>query len=185
MANRGKFVGGYSEKSNLLISSTYKWKKVSTDHPAKDPRLNLGHQGDDFPLLLEYFRDSKCMNNFQSIFSRKPVICECFVELKPFQMVDSKPYHASYGWAPLFKLKGTFHEAEVCMFYANLNAKNNTDGDFTSMVYGTPIVVNPDILSVELGVPSVQVGCMAYPMPSLSPKEKGAISAEIGGSGRP
>lgn len=64
-------------------------------------------------------------------------------------MVESEPYHESYGWAPLFKIHDTFHEPEVRMFYANLNATSTDDGGFTTMVYGTIIQVNPDILSAN------------------------------------
>lgn len=71
------------------------------------------------------------------------------------------------------------------MFYTNRDAKNIADGGFTTTVYGMPIQVNPDIISIELGVPRVRVGDMEYPMPALSPKEKGGLIIEIGVFGTP
>lgn len=71
------------------------------------------------------------------------------------------------------------------MFHANLDSTSSDSGRFTTMVYGTSIQVNPDILSVELRMPRVHVNAMEYPMPTLSPEDKGALTTKIGGFGVP
>lgn len=56
---------------------------------------------------------------------------------------------------PLFKLDGGIYEHEVQNFYAIRHNVNMENLSFMSEVHGIPIEVNPDILSVELGVQRV------------------------------
>lgn len=58
-----------------------------------------------------------------------------------------------YGWNPLFKLHWTYHDLEVWMFYANAWVENETEFSFVTKIYGVPIITNPDILAVDLGIP--------------------------------
>jgi len=50
-----------------------------------------------------------------------------------------------------------------------------------SEVHGIPIKVNPDILSVELGVQRVRKCVVEYPMPSLQLDERAKIASRLSG----
>lgn len=118
--------------------------------PRKEPRTDA--------LVADFqdFQDKESCDKFVSIFSKKSIICERFVEPKPMKMAGIESHIANYGWNPLFKLRGTYHDLEVCMFYVNARVENETEFSFVTEVYGVPIIVNPDILAIELGIPRVR-----------------------------
>lgn len=110
---------------------------------------------EDQLLRPHAFWNGESHDNFYRFFCCKPMISERFVEPKPILMAKINEHLPAYVWMSLFKLNGLVHEQEVRMFYANIHSKNEANLSLVSEVYRIPIRLNPNILSMELGVPRI------------------------------
>ena len=136
----------------LVCSMASKRKSTPSHNPLRSGASTSS--SDPTPSHL-WFRDDKARKDFSENFSQQGIHLECQVILSNFFDTDLPIVICSRGWGSLCDISVTCPSMIIQEFYSNMHWFDTSVPHFFSHVWGTRIVVTPDIVSEVLHVPRV------------------------------
>ena len=116
------------------------------------------------------FRDDKIRKDFLENFSWWGIHLERQVVLSDFSDTDLPTVIYSRGWKSLYGIPVTCPSMIIQEFYSNMHGFDYSIPHFVTRVWGTSIIVTPDIVSEVLHVPRVALSTLTMIVWGLCPK---------------
>ena len=136
----------------LSISCSIAPKRKST--PSQNPLCSGVSSSDATPYHVR-FRDEKAKLDFMKNFSRHGIHSERQVVLSNYSDTNLPTITYNRGWESLCGNPITCPSVIIQEFYSNMHGFNTSVPHFITRVWGTRIIVTPDIVSEVLHVPRV------------------------------
>ena len=135
----------------LVVSMAPKCKSTPSQNPFHS---KASSSSDPTPSHIR-FCDEDAWKDFLENFSRRGVHLECRVILADFADTDLPTIIHSQGWKSLCDIPVTCPSVLIQEFYSNMHGFNFLVPLFSTHVWGTRIVVTPQLIADVLYVPRV------------------------------
>ena len=135
----------------LVCSIASKWKST----PSQNPLRSRASTSSDFTPSHLWFRDDKARKDFSENFSWQGIHSERQVILLDFTDTNLPIVIYSWGWGSRCDILGNCPSMIIQEFYSNMHGFDTFVPHFLSHIWGTRIIVTPNIVFEVLHVPKV------------------------------
>ena len=129
--------------------------------PTRNPFRFESSSSTDLPPLHVWFRDEKARQDFSKNFPKCGVHPECHVILSDFANTALPDVIHTQGWESLCEIPLRCPIVFIREFYSNMHGIDTSVPQFTMVLWGTYIVVAPDLISEILHV--LRIAHLDYP----------------------
>ena len=136
----------------LVVSMAPKRKST----PSQNPLRSRASSSFDPTNSHLRFHDENAWKDFLENFSRRGVHSECGVILADFANTDLPTVIHNWGWESLYDIPVTCSTVLIQEFYSNMHGFNFSVPLFSTHIWGTLIVVTPQLVVNVLHVPRVE-----------------------------